>query len=191
MAEKENQPKVSTVLIVLLLIAGAGFLYWQFYLKPSLFEIGALRDEKNELGLEVDRLKKKLEQGPEIELKWSSLQEKETYLMDKIPEKAALPQVLAALEQLVRSFPLEIEAFNVSAFQQEEQHWHIPVSLRVKGEAEDLLVLMEQLEQFKHMILTKQVSIEVTEEVHRLGVEFKVIFTSEGQAKAVGTGEEA
>ena len=54
---------------------------------------------------------------------------------------------------------------------------------------QELLLLLEKLEQFHHMTLTEQASIEESEG-HRLSVNFNLIFTPEGQVKTVGPEED-
>lgn len=189
MAEKKSQPKIVTIIVVILLIAGAGLLYWHLFLKPAISEIGVLRSEKSELSQEIDALKTKLGQKPEIEKKWNIISEKEPYLLARIPEAADLPQVLGALEEMVRSSPLELLALTAGEFQEDEQCSLIPISLQVYGDAEELLLLLEKLEQFHHMTLTEQASIEESEG-HRLSVNFNLIFTPEGQVKTVGPEED-
>ncbi len=190
MAVKENQLKPGKIIVVVLLIAGAGLLYWLLFLKPAISEIGVLRNEKAELSREIDRLTTKLAHKPEIEQKWDNLRENEKYLLARISEAADLPQVLGAMEQLMGSFPVEIEGLTAAGFQQDEQCCFIPVSLKVKGAAEELLLLLKKLEQFTHMTLTEQASIEESEGLHRMIVNFNLIFIPEGQVETVGPEED-
>ena len=188
MAGKEKKPKTGLIIFIVLLIAGAGFLYWQYYLKPALAEISILREEQHELRYEIDALRTKLGRKPEIEQKWDSIREQEPYYFAKIPKLADLPQVLGALEHLVLSSPLEVETLTATAFQQAEQSGFIPVSLKVKGPVEELLRLQEKLEQFKHLTLTAKAIIENLGDNHQLSLDFVFIFLPEGQVGPVGSG---
>lgn len=190
MAEKKNQPKNGLIIIVVLLVAGAGLLYWQFFLRPAISEISSLRNEKSQLVREAELLKTKLEHKPDIEQKWNLMREKEPYLLTRVPESADLPQVLGAIEQLVRSASLEVEALNAAEFQADEHCCFIPISLKAKGAAEQLLLLLEELEQFSHLTLTEQASIEKTEDLYRLSVDFNLIFIPEkGLVEMAGSEE--
>ncbi len=180
MAAKESRPKTVRNLIILLLVLGIGILYWFFFLKPASMKIGALRDEKNFICRDIEGLKIKLGRKSEIEQKWESLQEKEGYLLTRVPEEADLSEVLGAIEQLVGSFPVEIEALRAEGFQKEERHYFIPVVLKAKGEADVLLQLLKKLEQFAHMTLTEQVSLDRSGESYHMDVNFNLVFIPEG-----------
>lgn len=191
MAEKAKKPKTTLILLIVLLIAGAGFFYWQYLLQPALVEISILREERSKLRNEIDALKTKLGRKPELEQKWSSLSEQESYYSEKIPVLADLPHVLGALEHLVLSSPLKIETLLAAEYQKDNVSGFIPVSLKVKGPMEELLRLLKRLEQFKHLNLTDKVTIEEDEGDYLLSLEFKLIFLPEGQVKPVGSSGES
>ena len=71
--------------------------------------------------------------------------------------------MLAAVSYTHLSSPLELLALTAGEFQEDEQCSLIPISLQVYGDAEELLLLLEKLEQFHHMTLTEQASIEESE----------------------------
>ena len=145
MAAKEKKSQVLTFILLILLIAGAGVLYWFFFLKPALVKIGDLREANLVEEKEIAALEAKLAQKEEIEQKWELARENESYLLAKVPEAAALPHVLGALEGMVRSAALELEALTAGEFQDGERYQFIPVTLRVKGAVNEILVLLEKI----------------------------------------------
>ncbi|HOJ85159.1 MAG TPA: hypothetical protein PKV91_01410 [Bacillota bacterium] len=186
MAEKEKKSKIGLVLLLVLFVIGGLFIYWHYFVQPAMAEISALNEEKSKLRSEIDTLRTKLARKPEIEKKWSSISDTESYYYEKIPQWDDLPQVLGALEHLVMTSPLEIESLSVAQFQQGDKGGYIPVSLKARGPAEELLRLLERLEQFKHMSLTDQAIMETVEGDHRLSLDFRLIILPEGQGKPVG-----
>lgn len=178
-AAKIKRPQ-KWAIIVLLLLVGAGLLYWFFFLRPALAKIGDLRETNAAQVREIAALKSKLAEKPEIEKKWKEISDQEAYLRSRIPRREDLPQVLGTLEELIQSSGLDIETFSAGELQQGEGYLFIPVTLRIGGSAGDLLRLLEELEQFTHFTLTKEASIEEGEGAHRLNVSFNLIFIPEG-----------
>jgi Tfp pilus assembly protein PilO len=189
MAVKGTQPKIGVIIVVLLLFAGVCLLYWFFYLKPALAEIGDVRVVNIQLSEEIADLNYKLAQKPDIEQRWSRISQNEGYLLTKIPEAADLPQVLGALEQLVQSSALELDALTAGEFtkKENEDYYFIPITLKVKGPPGELLLLLERLEQFSHMTLTENATIEEDKGLHEMSVNFNLIFIFERQVDAVGS----
>ncbi len=187
MKGKKKQPQAATFILVILLIAGAGALYWVFFLKPMLLKIGDLREANMVEEQAIAAIEAKLAQEEEILQKWELASEKESYLLSKVPAAADLPRVLGALEGMVRSAALDLEALTAGEFQDAERYRFIPVTLRVKGAVKEILVLMEKIEQFTHMTLSKQVRLEELKEGdYQLDFYFDLVFIIEGQDNAMG-----
>jgi len=192
MAEKVKKPQVTKFILLILLIAGAAALYWIFLLNPALAKIGDLREANMSEEQEIAALETKLAQKEEIEHLWEIAREKESYLRSKVPEEADLPGVWGALEGVIFSTAGEVEELNAYEFEDVDKYRFIPVTLKVKGAVNDLLVLLEKIEQFAHKTLSGHVRLEDTKEdgKHRLTVDFDLIFNLEGQDKAMGVEEE-
>jgi len=188
---KIDQSKLITAVVILLLAVGAALLYWLYFLKPSFAKIGELQNEIATLEGEIDKLEDKLSKKDLIVQQWEEVREREPLLRSRIPGKEDLPQVLEALEKLVRRSPLELLTLNAGELTEGDRYWTVPVSLQVLGSRNELLLFLKELEKFNHMVLLGQSNIEKREGGHRLSVNFNLIFIPEGKAEEeVGVEEE-
>ncbi|HOB28331.1 MAG TPA: type 4a pilus biogenesis protein PilO [Bacillota bacterium] len=191
MAVKEKKTQVTTFILIILLIIAAGVLYWIYFLKPALAKISDLREGNLKEEQAIAALEEKLAQKELIEQEWEIAREKESYLLAKVPEEAALPEVLGALEKLVFSTALSLEELSGYEFEDGEKYRFIPVTLRVEGKVDELLALLEKIEQFAHQTISKHVRLEdLKDGNHLLDLDFDLIFNLEGQDRTMGIAEE-
>ena len=188
MAAKKTQPGLGAIILVLLL-AAAGLLYWFFFLRPAIAEIGELREANAALEREIDALQSKVAQKPEIERNWLAISDRQDELFAAIPGLSNLPQALGALEELFESSGLSVESMSAGQFQDGEGYRFIPVTLRAGGAVKEILQLLEDLEQFEHLTMAKEASMEESGASSRLNVTFDLIFSPEGEVKMVGSEE--
>ena len=73
MTGDKNRNRLLVILLILLVVAGAGLLYWNYFLKPAYIGIGDLREEIDGIEQEIAMLEEKLEQKTDIEQRWDSL----------------------------------------------------------------------------------------------------------------------
>ncbi|HHW74492.1 MAG TPA: type 4a pilus biogenesis protein PilO [Firmicutes bacterium] len=190
MTGNKNRNMLLVIVLILLVVAGAGLLYWNYFLKPAYIGIGDLREEIDGIEQEIALLEEKLEQKSDIEQRWESLSDRRPYLLAKIPETIDLPSVLGAIEKAVRSSSLKLLSLRAGAFADSEQYRSIPFSLQLSGNRKALLTFLRKLEQFPHMTLIDQASIDQSDEGYRLNISFNLIFIPEGQVEEVGAEEE-
>lgn len=189
MAVKKGQSKLVTAVAVLLLVAGAAFIYWLYFLKPSVELIGDLGGEIAALESEIDSLNQKQDQKAIIEQRWQDLQKKEPLLKTRIPGAAELPRVMGTLDQLLRDSPLTLESLDAGELTEGERYRTVPVSLKVSGARKEVLLFLKDLEQFPHLVLIDQAVMERSEKGYRLSVSFRLIFIFGGGAEEVGAEE--
>ena len=191
MNAEKNRSRIVTAIAVLLLAVGAGLIYWLYFLKPAYRDIADLQGEIAVLKEEIDRYDNKLGQKAIIENRWQELKDRETLLKTKIPGSDDLPRVMGALDRLILSSPLELDALDAAGIEKSERYRWVPLSLKIIGSRKDLLNFLEDLEQFPHQLLIDEAALERIENSHRLSVGFRLILASEEGDEEVGAEEEA
>ena len=86
----------------------------------------------------------------------------------------------------MRSSSLKLQSLRAGAFADSEQYRSIPFSLQLSGGRKELLTFLRGLEQFPHMALIDQASIDQGDGGYRLNISFDLIFIPEGQVEEVG-----
>lgn len=190
MAKTKEHSRLVVALAVLMLAAGIGLLYWLYFLKPAVDEIDELQGEISALQSDITLYQEKQDQKVIIESRWSDLQKREQSLKSKIPDPDALPQVVGALDKLIRSSPLELASLELAELDADERYRFIPLALKVAGGRKELLGFLKELERFPHALLIDEAAIERTDKGSMLSVSCRLIFISKEGAEEVGAEEE-
>ena len=103
LSEREKCLILMVIFAVLLFTAG------RFLIAPLCEDSAALRAEQEQLCREQNRLQALLQQEEGIRAQHHSLKPEQDYLMQTIPSRAEMPQVLGRFEEMLQSFPITVE----------------------------------------------------------------------------------
>lgn len=187
MAQKNvNSGNTMKVLITIVLVLAVALLYWFFYLDPSLDRIKGMQEEKSALGEHVNALEDKLRQQPALEDELANLQEEGMDLEILFPSVADLPEVLGNLEEMLNLAPVTVETFRTGDIRNEQEYSFLEFNLNLSGTEGRLLSLLEDLEDFMHLIMVDRILWQRRDDGSHLSMTYKMILLPEGQGASVG-----
>jgi len=166
-----NMSKREKVLLLILLLVGSFFVFWQLIGVVWWEQYVHLREEMEMAQEEQERLESRLEEKPAIEAEWEEYQEKEAELKELLPPLGNLPIVLAELEKTLQVSEADINSLRADSVSREDNLGVVPLNLDVAGSEGRLLELLEDLEKFPHMLEIGQVSWSRADEGYRLGLD--------------------
>lgn len=171
----------SKALVWALLLLVCSFVAWRLFLMPLWQEFQEMSAARGSLIAENQRLEQKLNRKTQLEEKWELWQEEARRLEVIIPSLEELPRVLGELESLLHNFPLEITSWRAGEVTRFERHAAISFNLSVNGLDRDLLLLLEELERFPHLLMVESATWDRKEEGgSTLDLIFNLVFLSEG-----------
>lgn len=166
-----------TALLLLLLLLILFLAGWRFFFSPLLKSAAVLHREHTALLLEQDQMQEQLQRGEELSSVREQWQSRAEALYTAVPSPERLPEVLARLEALLGASPVTLHTLQIGEIEPAEDCAVSRVRLRITGEAAALLRLLEQLEQFEHLLLFDQISwIRDEEELASLDLSFRLVF---------------
>lgn len=182
---KQSNGKAATrrsrVLVWVLLLLACSFIAWQLFLMPLWQEYREMNATRSSLLAENRRLEQKLNRKGQLEEEWERSQEEGRRLAVIIPSLEELPGVLGELENLLNNFQLEITSWRAGEVTRFERHAAISFNLSINGLHQDLLLLLEDLEHFPHLLIVESAAIERMEEGgSAMELIFNLVFLGEG-----------
>ncbi len=186
---KSNTGSIMKAIIILLLVSAFAFLYWLFYLDPSLDRIKSMREEKSGLEEQVAVLEEKLGKKPEMEQELAGLRKEGLDLETLIPSVAGLPQVLGNLEQMLEEAPVTVETFRTGEIRRELEYSFLEFDINLSGSDSNLMNLLQDLEGFMHLLIVQDVTWHRRDNESHLNLTCKMVLLPVSQAGEVGFDE--
>ena len=131
---------------------------------PCAKTLAALRAEQEQLCREQNRLQALLQQEEGIRAQHHSLKPEQDYLMQTIPSRAEMPQVLGRFEEMLQSFPITVEVLQAGELEIGARYTALPVRIHISGEEGPALQLLEQVDKFAHLLLIDRLAWNREEE---------------------------
>ncbi|MEW5785533.1 MAG: hypothetical protein AB1767_10750 [Bacillota bacterium] len=145
-------------LILLLMILALFYCGWTFLFYPLYANYTALRQVEATLIREQDGMLETLRRREEIAASWTCWQSRQERLHISLPSPDQLPAVLKRLEALLPLFPVAVESLQIGEIENQAPLTARRAKLRLSGEARQILLLLERLERFEHLLLIDDLS---------------------------------
>jgi Tfp pilus assembly protein PilO len=170
-----SQREAALLLALLLLaLAWAG---WRFLCAPLSQRYTALRREHAALLVEEEAFLDRLRSAEAISAVREQQHSRAEALQASLPSPERLPVVLSRLEALLGASPVSLDTLQVAEMEAAEGCAASRVRLRLSGEREALLKLLESLEQFEHLLLIDQLGwFRSGETADSLDLSFRLFF---------------
>ncbi len=160
----------------MLILAGAGFLYWHFVLKTNVMETRRLMIQSENLAEKINELDLKIQKGvqkeKEWEEKWGPLQDE---LAGAFPEVKDLPLVMDQFHSLIEKHGLAIENLRVNEFTGDLEMGEcpfLPLSVEVKGEYGTMLNFLDDLENLPYTTIIEELIIDRSKDLLNIYLSF-------------------
>jgi len=115
--------------------------------------------KRENLRQEQSALKAIIQEQEGIEKNWATMQVEKEYLKTTIPELDELPQVLGRLESLLNNHAGSLQLIKIGDTDYEEDYVTVGLTLRLAGQSDHLQNLLQQLEEFPHLVITDYISL--------------------------------
>jgi len=145
------------VLLLAVLILALSLTGWRLVLAPLSGRYTALRSNYAELLQEQNRLQAQLLRREELLSAREEWLLREPLLNRLFPSPDKMPEVLARLDTLLTSSSVTLHSFQAGKLTPGEDYTALQVKLHASGEPEALLVLLEHLERFEHLLIIDQI----------------------------------
>ncbi|MGM0688864.1 MAG: GspMb/PilO family protein [Bacillota bacterium] len=166
-----------STLILILAAAVMIFLGWHFTGADLYSDINELLIKRENLRHDQSALQSIVQGKEEIEKTWAVLQLEKDNLYTLIPDLDQLPLVLGRLESLLNNHAGALQLIKIGDTNYNEDYVTVGLTLHLAGQTDHLQNLLQQLEEFPHLVIADQISLfNFSNTESKLELQLKLVF---------------
>lgn len=150
--------KVKIAIIVILIILPVVLFYF-FYFQPKTEEITKLKSQKTELVREIQDLKKKERNIPEVKRQVAKVEEEFEEAAKMLPKDKEIPKLLKDISALGRNAGLDFLTFVPKPVVQRDFYDEIPVDINIKGPYHSMGFFFDQVSKLDRIVTVSNVKM--------------------------------
>lgn len=152
------EKKFKIIICVLLFVLPAAIFYF-FFLSPNLESISRLENQKNQLSLQLNRVKKQAADLPRLEKELAQVQAEFDEKSALLPKEREIPQLLRDISSLGRHAGLDFITFKPNASVPKEFYAEIPVTINVRGPYHNVGFFFDKVSKLERIVSVSNVKM--------------------------------
>jgi type IV pilus assembly protein PilO len=153
-------PWYGQVGVFVLIAAGSGFAFWNYYAQPANVEIEARRATLNQIRADINRGLATARRLPEFRKEVATLEIQLDRLRAVLPEEQDVADLLRRVQAMATQSNLQIVGFTPKAVTKKQMHAEWPIGLKLEGNYHDLGSFLERVSKFPRIINVGDIKIE-------------------------------
>lgn len=152
------EKKFKIIICVLVFVLPAAIFYF-FFLSPNLESISRLENQKNQLSLQLNRVKKQAADLPRLEKELAQVQAEFDEKSALLPKEREIPQLLRDISSLGRHAGLDFITFKPNASVPKEFYAEIPVTINVRGPYHNVGFFFDKVSKLERIVSVSNVKM--------------------------------
>lgn len=152
--------QIQQLIFMLILMAGAAFLFFNFVVSPKLTQIEQAKQKRLETRARLKEMKVRALELPRLEAEMKILTQEVLGLEKQLPKEAEIPELLRTIIRTAQKYSIKITNIAPPAKPVEQQNYNeLPFEITLQGSYHSLAHFMSDLGQEPRILNSKNVKL--------------------------------